>query len=521
MRSLKILAFIIVVACTLVSCHKVVVNPNKNISLDDFAQIKDHRFAVNSRIIRSKIDSLIKYDHDSLATDYRTRKYYLNRGQFLWIDRHGVDVKADSIVKWLETIDKDGFSKKKFRVDAIQRDLRFIRNLKVDSDANTINAVLARIEYNLTKAYLKYATGQRFGYVNPYRLLNHLDLLDPKKDDERYRTLYDLKTDVPSKRFFSLAFRMISNDSVGLFLREVQPKNPRYFALRDLLRPHMPANERKLVLINMEQERWRMPEDPSKFKKYVLVNIPSYALYAVNGSDTLTMRIGCGSLKTKTPLLFSRLKRMDINPKWYIPRSIIDKSVSRHAGNTQYFRSHRFEVYDKTTGQPVPPSWEALHDDNHYVVQLGGKGNALGRIIFRFDNPFAVYLHHTSTTDFFEQTDRGVSHGCVRVERPFDLAAFLLGDGHEKDLRRIGYSMTADISPLDKDKSELSVTEKAILDTLQQKLIINSVKIEPQIPLFITYRTLLPLANGSYLTCEDVYGYNNLIWDELQQIIQV
>lgn len=81
--------------------------------------------------------------------------------------------------------------------------------------------------------------------------------------------------------------------------------------------------------------------------------------------------------------------------------------------------------------------------------------------------------------------------------------------------------MTADISPLDKDKSELSVTEKAILDTLQQKLIINSVKIEPQIPLFITYRTLLPLANGSYLTCEDVYGYNNLIWDELQQIIQV
>ena len=509
-------------ACALVSCRKGVSNPNKDIALEDFTQLRDSRFSVNSQIIRSGIDSLIKRDHDSLSTDYKTRSYYLNRGDFLWIDRHGVDAKADSVLKWLETIDRDGFDKKKFRVDAIRRDLEFIRNIQVGSNSNNINAVMARIEYNLTKAYLKYATGQRFGYVNPYRLFNYNDLIDTKKKEgNHYRTLYDMKTDVPSKLFYSIAFRMIHNDSIGLFLREVQPHNPRYFALRDLLKPHMPARERKLILINMEQERWRTVEDPSMYKKFVLVNIPSYSLYAINGNDTLTMRIGCGSLKTKTPILSSRLKRMDINPKWYIPRSIIDKSISRHAGNVAYFRSHRFEVYSKTTGLPTPPSWEALHDENNYVVQLGGEGNALGRIIFRSDNKFAVYLHHTSTTGVFEQSDRSVSHGCVRVEKPFQLAAFLLGEGHEKDLHRIGYSMSADVSPLEKDKSELNGKEKSILDTLQMKLIVNSVIIEPQIPLFITYRTMLPLTKGCYLISEDVYGYNELIWNKLLQIIQV
>ena len=154
------------------SCRKSVGNPNKDIALEDFTQLRDSRFSVNSQIIRSGIDSLIKRDHDSLSTDYKTRSYYLNRGDFLWIDRHGVDAKADSVLKWLETIDRDGFDKKKFRVDAIRRDLEFIRNIQVGSNSNNINAVMARIEYNLTKAYLKYATGQRFGYVNPYRLFN-------------------------------------------------------------------------------------------------------------------------------------------------------------------------------------------------------------------------------------------------------------------------------------------------------------------------------------------------------------
>ena len=152
-------------------------------------------------------------------------------------------------------------------------------------------------------------------------------------------------------------------------------------------------------------------------------------------------------------------------------------------------------------------------------MQSGGEGNALGRIIFRFDNNFAVYLHHTSTTDVFDRADRDVSHGCVRVERPYALAAFLLGKGHEDDLRRISYSMTADISPLGKDKKELTDDEQQILDTLQRDLLVNSVKVSPSIPLFITYNTFLPLAGGRFMPCRDVYGYDAVLLRELKQII--
>lgn len=507
-------------ACNLVSCQEKVVNPNENISLDDFAQMRDKAYALNSRIIRSQIDSLIKYDDDSLAADYRTRSYYLTRGDFLWIDRHGVDAKADTVVKWLQTIDKDGLSKRKFRVGAITRDLAFIRDLKVDSGFHDVNAVMARIEYNLTKAYLKYAAGQRFGYINPRRLFNHLDLVDKDKPDSAYRTLFDVKMDVPSKQFYSHAIRMVRHDSVGIFLQEVQPRNPKYFALRELLQHRLSREERQCVLVNMERQRWRLADDPSKHEKYVLVNIPSYALYAVNGTDTLTMRIGCGSVNTKTPLLTSRLKRMDINPKWIIPRSIINKDIVRHAGNRSYFQSRRFEVVDRKKGESVEPTWEVLNDPNYFVIQRGGEGNALGRIIFRFDNPFSVYLHHTSTTDVFDRSDRGVSHGCIRVEKPYELAAFLLGEGHSEDLQRIGYSMTADISPLGKAKKDLTDEEQLILDTLQRDLIVNSVKIDPQVPLFITYNTFLPLAGGRYMPCSDVYGYDAIILRELKQILK-
>ena len=506
-------------ACTFVSCHKKAVNPNENISLDDFAQMSDERFALNSRIIRLHIDSLMSRDDDSLAADYRTRSYYRNRGPFLWIDRHGVDAKADTVVKWLNTIDKDGLSKRKFRVAAIVRDLALMRELKVDSGFHDVNAVMARIEYNLTKAYLRYSSGQRFGYVNPHLLFNRLDLRDNDRPEGGFRTLFDVKTDEPSRGFYALALRMVAHDSVGLFLREAQPRNPRYLALRSLLQKRLSQEERQLVLVNMERERWRRAEDPSMYDKYVMVNIPSFALYAIDGSDTLAMRIGCGSLKTKTPLLTSRLKRMDINPRWYIPRSIVDKDVARHAGNLHYFQNHRFEVYDRNTGQTVAPTWEALHSTDYYVVQRGGEGNALGRIIFRFDNNFSVYLHHTSTTDVFDRADRDVSHGCVRVERPYALAAFLLGKGHEDDLRRISYSMTADISPLGKDKKKLTEDEQQILDTLQRDLLVNSVKVSPPIPLFITYNTFLPLAGGRFMPCRDVYGYDAVLLRELKQII--
>ena len=79
------------------------------------------------------------------------------------------------------------------------------------------------------------------------------------------------------------------------------------------------------------------------------------------------------------------------------------------------------------------------------VVQRGGEGNALGRIVFRFPNNFSVYLHDTSSREAFSRFDRGVSHGCIRVEKPLELAVFLLQDKEEALIDKLIYSTTVDM----------------------------------------------------------------------------
>lgn len=85
---------------------------------------------------------------------------------------------------------------------------------------------------------------------------------------------------------------------------------------------------------------------------------------------------------------------------------------------------------DKSKNERVPfekVTRAMLLSGDYVVMQEGGEGNSLGRIIFRFDNNFSVFLHSTSNPNrTFSRSDREVSHGCVRVERPFDLAVFLL-----------------------------------------------------------------------------------------------
>ena len=154
-----------------------------------------------------------------------------------------------------------------------------------------------------------------------------------------------------------------------------------------------------------------------------------------------------------------------------------------------------------------------LQSGKYSVVQEGGAGNSLGRIIFRFDNNFSVYLHDTSTPAFFAREDRSVSHGCVRVEKPFDLAVFLLDKDDTTTRDKIKYSMEANLSPSKKQTGENR-------PKLDRSKLINSVKIEPPIPLFITYYTLFPSPSGLLVEYSDVYGYDGELYKHLKPFIE-
>ena len=136
-----------------------------------------------------------------------------------------------------------------------------------------------------------------------------------------------------------------------------------------------------------------------------------------------------------------------------------------------------------------------------YMASANGEFVKIYLYLLRCVTDQQTTISVSALADFFNQTDRGVSHGCVRVEKPFELAKFILKDKDEKFFENLNYCMTAD-----------SLTEK--------KRIIGSVKVKPALPLFLTYYTLYPL-NGEkksgWVSYPDVYGYDKVIYDFLMR----
>lgn len=505
-------------ACVLCSCHEK--KERVSVSLDSFAGMVDPAYRVDPDILSEDIHRVVMADSDRETADIHARRHYLDDGNLVWVTRNGVSSKADSLIARIANVDSIGFSRDKFCYSSILRDLRTARSLDFDpkeDSHNNINKVYARLEYNLTKAFLRYSEGMRFGFVNPTDVFNRLDVRDSDSVHVNYRSLYDVPTQRPDKKFVAAAFGAMSKDgtAVAAFLDDSQPENPLYNIFKRRLAEHLSAAERRLVLCNMERSRWRHGDYPQMHKKYVIVNIPSLHLDAVDGDDHMTMRIGLGSLETKTPLLTSRIKRMDFNPQWIIPKSIVKKSVRQHAGSRGYFESRDYFVQQRSTGKEVDPatvSGDMLMSPDYLVIQRGGEGNALGRIIFRFDNNFSIFMHDTSNRDVFARGDRSVSHGCIRVERPYDLAVFMLPDKDEALMEKMKYSMTVKYGRHRTDADDAT-------DPINRKLLIRSQKVDPQVPLFITYYTLYPAANGSLVAYDDIYGFDPVIYNRIKNYL--
>ena len=470
----------------------------------------------------------MRADNDAMSPDQRTRGYYRERNSFMWIDRHGVDHRADTLLYYIAQVADMGFSAEKFRLSQMQRDLQRVRTLDVSSSdsVRNINRVLARLEYNLTKAYFRYASGLSFGFVNPAKVLNTYDVRDSDSVRVTYHKLYDVKIDRAGDQFYASAIGKVAHDSLGLFLRSIQPHGSLYEQLqRRLQSADVTPAERVKLLCNMERCRWREGADIDKLNRYVLVNIPAFKLRAVCPDSTMEMRVGCGTYKTKTPLLRSEIMRMDINPEWIVPRSIIEKDVARHAGNVRYFERQRMYVRDRHTGKRIPPyavTWGMLHNNRYLVIQEGGEGNSLGRVIFRFENNFSVFLHDTSSRAFFSRDNRGVSHGCVRVERPLDLALFLLEGQDYETIEKVTYSITAKLDRRHLKADEDGDGEDDFMDDdpIDRSMLIKSVNVEPKVPLFIAYYTIYPDLEGQLRDYPDVYGYDRVIYRQLRNYLE-
>jgi murein L,D-transpeptidase YcbB/YkuD len=489
----------------MMSCGGKSENPNAHLEMSYYDSLRNEEWNLNPEKLHDELGRLVKSSTKQMKADRKAIDYYQAHGELLWVNRQGVSSQADSLLASLRLVGEMGLNADEFFVAQIERDLNRMRQFTF-SESHPICKVAARLELNLTKAFLRLTAGQRFGFVNPSNVFNKLDPVEGDTTGKRFKTLFGIPMQHAGEEFFSKALRMIKNDSVVPFLHECKPQDSLFYQLQHRLQQGTASQvERKVLLCNMERCRWRFYERPADYRKYVMVNIANFRLEAVGGSEPLTMKVGCGTTRTKTPLLTSKINLIQLNPVWVMPKSIVEKDIVRHLGDDDYFERNNYYVYEVSTGRHIDleeVTADMLHSGKYKVAQQGGAGNALGRIIFRFPNDFSVYLHHTSSPGFFRRDDRGVSHGCVRVEHPFELAKFLLADKDEEFLERVHYSITADLEAEDLERSKL----------------LRSVEVSPPVPLFITYYTAYPDTNGQLQYYKDVYGYDDVLFEHLAWI---
>ena len=123
-----------------------------------------------------------------MLPDYYTRSYYLSKGTLLWVNRKGVTNQADSLLEYLKRVDEIGFSPSRFYANEIESDLLKFKSLDFHV-GDDINFLIARLDYNLTKAYLRYVIGQRYGFINPMKVFNKLDVDENDTTQQKFRPI--------------------------------------------------------------------------------------------------------------------------------------------------------------------------------------------------------------------------------------------------------------------------------------------------------------------------------------------
>ena len=428
-----------------------------------------------------------------------------------WFDRMGVSADADSVLAYLRReVPRNGLDTTAFFVPEIAKDLEIVHQLLFDSVGVSINEVLPRLNAHLSKAYIRYATGQRYGFMKP-RVFNHMD---PKVGNPGiFARVFDYDPALPDT---SVAAKKMTESDRLAFLVSSAPDTYIYKALLCEMDKTTNADKRHQLAVNMERCRWQI-EHPKDVKRQILVNIPAQQLWAIGTDRVLDMRICCGAVPTKTPLLHSAISYMQVNPEWVIPQNIVKTEVVHHAGDSAYFARNRYSVIDKESGDTLNVTSvgaNALLSGKLRISQKGGVGNSLGRIVFRFPNDFSIYLHDTNNRSAFQRDRRTLSHGCVRVQKPFELASFLLSDVDEWTLESLRLSM--DIPPVT-DRGREWLHKHA--DAPHPYRLISYHAVKPHVPLYILYYTTFPNPKtGAIDYWPDLYGFDKVISKELKWI---
>jgi murein L,D-transpeptidase YcbB/YkuD len=192
--------------------------------------------------------------------------------------------------------------------------------------------------------------------------------------------------------------------------------------------------EARIRQIELNLERWRwLARDLGK--RHIRVNIADYSLQVVeNGVVVLAMPVIVGTPYRKTPVFTANMTYLEFAPYWTVPATILrEDKLPAIRKNPAYLQEHHFRVI-RSSGRELSAEEMAGIDWSRISAERfpgelrmdPGAWNPLGRVKFMFPNAFNVYLHDTNERWLFDQNRRTFSSGCIRIERPVELARYLL-----------------------------------------------------------------------------------------------
>lgn len=251
---------------------------------------------------------------------------------------------------------------------------------------------------------------------------------------------------------------------------------------------NVPVDQRiKQIILNMERWRWI----PKSFEEdYLIVNIPEFRLRVYEkGKEQLAMNVIVGKSMNSTPIFSDKMENVVLAPYWNVPASIVREELGpRIASDPGYLDRSNMELID-SKGNHVSPSqvnWSSVTRDNwkYTLRKKPGPKNDLGDVKFIFPNTNDIYLHDTPHDELFSQSKRNFSHGCVRVEKPLELAEYLL--------RPVGWDMN-------KIQSTIAQGQE------------RYVKLKQVLPVYLVYFTAWADEGGTVHFRDDIYGHDKTL----------
>jgi murein L,D-transpeptidase YcbB/YkuD len=238
-------------------------------------------------------------------------------------------------------------------------------------------------------------------------------------------------------------------------------------------------------------ERWRWL--PNEYVNApLMVNLPEFVLrgYGDHHALDFTMKVVVGKVvgDHDTPVFTHEMKYLIFRPYWNVPISIIKKELTPHLekSGVGYLAAKNFETVD-SQGNAVNPTAAEVERGGVTVREKPGPKNSLGLVKFMFPNEYDIYLHSTPAPELFERTRRDFSHGCVRVQKPDQLAVWVLKQGQA--------------APGDWDLEKVQEAMNGGPDN-------HTVSLKQSIPIAIFYLTANVGDDGSVHFFDDLYGYD-------------